>query len=108
MKRLNKKPIFTTGVASSILGIPVKTLINYENFDLTHVHRTNTGRRIYSEIDLFNILVIKHLIDKVGLTFAGVRFVNDLRGKLIEDENVDIFNYILSKKQIDQFVESIQ
>ncbi len=108
MKRLNKKPIFTTGVASNILGIPVKTLINYENFNLTKVSRTNTGRRIYSEVDLFNILVIKHLIDNVNLTFAGVRFIIQLRGKLIEEENVDIFTYILSKRQIDQFVESIQ
>lgn len=108
MKRFGSHPKFTSGVAAQILGIPVKTLINYEYSGLTSVKRTKTGRRMYSEKDLLEVWVIQYLIKMKHMSFAGVKYIRELRDKLLELEKLDLYQIILGPKRLDRYAEKIK
>jgi DNA-binding transcriptional MerR regulator len=94
----SNQPIFTTGVASKITGVKPKTIINYDNSDLLDVERSEKNRRLFSKKDLYNVLLIRYLIEKKNLTFEAVRFFLDLNDKLM-DEDIDLVDYIIPEKK---------
>ena len=67
------EPIFSIGIAAKKLGIAIPTLRMYEKEGLIIPHRTKTGRRLYSLLDLKRIRNIKKLIKIDGLNLAGIR-----------------------------------
>ncbi|MCK4546549.1 MAG: MerR family transcriptional regulator [Candidatus Eisenbacteria sp.] len=69
----NCEPIMTIGVAAKRLGVSESTLRLYEREGLLISSRTSTGRRLYSLNDLKVVDVIRTLIRKHGLNFAGIR-----------------------------------
>lgn len=67
------EPVYTIGVAASKLGISVHSLRQYEAEGLVIPHKTETGRRLYSELEIEKIKCIKQMIQEDGLNFAGIR-----------------------------------
>jgi MerR family transcriptional regulator/heat shock protein HspR len=67
------EPVYTIGVAASRLGIPVHSLRQYEAEGLVIPHKTSTGRRLYSDLEIEKIKCIKQMIREEGLNFAGIR-----------------------------------
>ncbi len=65
--------IYTIGIASDRLGVSVHTLRQYEAEGLILSHKTKTGRRIYSEMELDKVRCIKKMIQEQGLNFEGIR-----------------------------------
>jgi MerR family transcriptional regulator/heat shock protein HspR len=63
----------TIGVAAKKLGVSESTLRLYEREGLLISSRTETGRRLYSLNDLKAVDIIRTLIQKHGLNFAGIR-----------------------------------
>jgi MerR family transcriptional regulator/heat shock protein HspR len=70
---LSSDPIYTIGVAADRLGITVHSLRQYEREGLILTHKTPTGRRLYSDLELEKIRCIKEMIQEQGLNFEGIR-----------------------------------
>lgn len=81
IKNLPDNPIYPTGIASKIVGILPKTIINYENFGILRVKRSSTDRRLFSKKDILILFVIKFLIKEKGLNFNGAKLFVDLLNK---------------------------
>ena len=67
------EPVYTIGVASAKLGISVHALRLYETEGLIITHKTPTGRRLYSDLELEKVKCIKKMIQEEGLNFEGIR-----------------------------------
>ncbi len=67
------EPVYTIGVAASILGVSVHTLRLYETEGLIITHKTPTGRRLYSDLEIEKVKCIKKMIQGEGLNFEGIR-----------------------------------
>lgn len=67
------EPIYTIGIAAERLGVSVHTLRQYEAEGLILTHKTKSGRRIYSEMELDKVRCIKAMIQEQGLNFEGIR-----------------------------------
>lgn len=67
------EPVYTIGVASAKLGVSVHTLRLYETEGLIITHKTPTGRRLYSDLELEKVKCIKKMIQHEGLNFEGIR-----------------------------------
>ncbi|MFC1670678.1 MerR family transcriptional regulator [Spirochaetota bacterium] len=65
--------VYTIGVASEKIGISDHSLRLYESEGLIIPHKTKTGRRLYSDLDLEKVLCIKQMIKEEGLNFEGIR-----------------------------------
>ncbi len=73
VEALNTEPVYTIGVAADRLGVSVHSLRQYENEGLVLPFKTETRRRLYSDLDLEKIRCIKKMIQEEGLNFAGIR-----------------------------------
>lgn len=73
VETLNTEPVYTIGIAAERLGVSVHSLRQYENEGLVLPHKTDTKRRLYSDLDLEKIRCIKKMIQGEGLNFAGIR-----------------------------------
>ncbi len=67
------EPVYTIGVAAAKLGVSVHTLRLYEIEGLIITHKTSTGRRLYSDLELEKVKCIKKMIQNEGLNFEGIR-----------------------------------
>ncbi len=67
------EPVYTIGVASRILGVSVHSLRQYEREGLLVPHKTSSGHRLYSDLELEKVRCIRHMIHEKGLNFAGIR-----------------------------------
>jgi MerR family transcriptional regulator/heat shock protein HspR len=67
------EPIYTPGVAAKKLGISTHTLRLYEAEGLIIPFRTDTGRRLYSDLDLEKVKNIREMIQVHGHNFEGIR-----------------------------------
>ena len=75
---LNRKPSFSIGEAARVLGVSTHSLRVYEREGLILCHRTETGRRYYSEIEIEKVRCIMGLIRDEGLNFNAVRKILSL------------------------------
>ncbi len=98
----NRKPLFTTGVASKLTGINEKTIINYECAGLLKVARSEKNRRMFSKEDLLKLLIINELIRVKGLTYKGAKTVLTLI-RAARKEQVDLTDQLISKKSLRKF-----
>ena len=64
-----------------------QTLRKYERLGLINPERTGGMLRLYSQEDIRKILLIRHLMDNLGLNLAGVEFALALVDNLIGVRN---------------------
>jgi len=67
------EPVYTVGVAARKLELSVHALRLYEREGLVRPFRTETNRRLYSDVDLQKIRTIQQMIHAQGLNFEGIR-----------------------------------
>tara|TARA_A100001037_G_scaffold145166_1_gene131191 strand:+ start:873 stop:1349 length:477 start_codon:yes stop_codon:yes gene_type:complete len=74
--------LFVISVAARILEMHPQTLRKYERLGLVIPNRTIGMLRLYSREDIRKLMVIKHLMENVGLNLAGIEFVLSIIGNL--------------------------
>ncbi|MCP4156489.1 MAG: MerR family transcriptional regulator [bacterium] len=67
------EPVYTIGVAAEKVGISVHSFRQYEREGLIIPHKTATGRRLYSDLEIEKMRCIKLMIREEGLNFEGIR-----------------------------------
>ena len=78
--------VYIISVAARILEMHPQTLRKYERLGLVNPERTGGMLRLYSREDIRKILLIRHLMDNLGLNLAGVVFALNLVENLVELE----------------------
>ena len=76
--------VYIISVAARLLEMHPQTLRKYERLGLIHPVRTVGMLRLYSPDDLRKVMLIRHLMDNLGLNLAGVEFAL----KLVNNLNV--------------------
>ena len=74
--------LYVISVAARILEMHPQTLRKYERLGLVNPNRTIGMLRLYSREDIRKLMVIKHLMENVGLNLSGVEFVLSMIGNL--------------------------
>ena len=75
--------VYIISVAARILDMHPQTLRKYERLGLIRPVRTVGMLRLYSQDDIRKILLIRHLMDNLGLNLAGVEFALTLVENLV-------------------------
>ena len=70
--------LYIISVAARILDMHPQTLRKYERIGLVHPSRTIGMLRLYSEIDVAKLRIIKHLVEELRINLAGVGLVMDM------------------------------
>lgn len=68
-----EEPVYTTGVAAKKLGVSPHTIRLYESEGLIISYRTDTCRRLYSEMEIEKIKGIRGMIQIEGHNFEDIR-----------------------------------
>ena len=76
--------VYIISVAARLLEMHPQTLRKYERLGLIQPVRTVGMLRLYSPDDLRKVMLIRHLMDNLGLNLAGVEFAL----KLVNNLNV--------------------
>ena len=76
--------VYIISVAARILEMHPQTLRKYERAGLVRPTRTQGMLRLYSELDIARLRLIKHLVGDLGLNLAGVQLVLELFNKLVK------------------------
>ena len=76
--------VYIISVAARILEMHPQTLRKYERAGLIRPTRTEGMLRLYSELDIARLRLIKHLVGDLGLNLAGVQLVLELFNKLLK------------------------
>ena len=76
--------VYIISVAARILEMHPQTLRKYERAGLVRPTRTEGMLRLYSELDIARLRLIKHLVGDLGLNLAGVQLVLELFNKLVK------------------------
>ncbi len=90
--------VYIISVAARLLEMHPQTLRKYERLGLIQPGRTVGMLRLYSEDDLRKVMLIRHLMDNLGLNLAGVEFAL----KLVD--NLNVFSRRLSRSTGDAVV----
>ncbi len=85
--------VYIISVAARLLEMHPQTLRKYERLGLIQPVRTMGMLRLYSQDDLRKVLLIRHLMDNLGLNLAGVEFAL----KLVN--NLNVFTRRLSRSE---------
>ena len=80
----NTEPVYAIGVAAKLVETHPQTLRMYERMGLLDPHRSEAGRRLYSEQDLDRVRRIQHLTQDMGVNLAGVEVVFRLLAQMDE------------------------
>ncbi len=67
------EPVISIGTAAAKIGLSVSALRKYEREGLLLLYRTKSGRRLFSQADIKRVVVIQHLINRLGLNMEGIR-----------------------------------
>lgn len=67
------EPVYTIGIAAIKSGTASHTLRLYEKEGLILPFKTETGRRIYSDLEIEKVKCIQMMIKEKGMNFAGIR-----------------------------------
>ena len=81
---LELEGVYIISVAARLLEMHPQTLRKYERLGLIQPVRTVGMLRLYSQEDLRRVMLIRHLMDNLGLNLAGVEFAL----KLVNNLNV--------------------
>lgn len=95
--------VYIISVAARLLEMHPQTLRKYERLGLIQPVRTVGMLRLYSQEDLRKVMLIRHLMDNLGLNLAGVEFAL----KLVN--NLSVFSRRLTRATDDaELVENIR
>ena len=75
--------VYIISVAARILEMHPQTLRKYERIGLVTPSRTVGMLRLYSEVDVARLRLIKHLVGDLGLNLAGVQLALNLFNQLV-------------------------
>ena len=73
MKKINTEANYTIGIAAKMIGVSVQLLRVYEQEDLIIPVKTDTGRRLYSDLEVEKVRCIRKMISDTGINFEGIR-----------------------------------
>lgn len=88
---LGVEGVYIISVAARLLEMHPQTLRKYERLGLIQPVRTVGMLRLYSQEDLRKVMLIRHLMDNLGLNLAGVEFALNLVN------NLSVFSRRLSR-----------
>ncbi len=74
----NTAPVFTLSVASSLSETPAHSIRQYIDKGLILPFTTETGRHLFSEVDIKRLKCIKDHLHKQGLNIAGIKAIYSL------------------------------
>ena len=80
---LELEGVYIISVAARILDMHPQTLRKYERLGLVSPNRSVGMLRLYSRDDIRKILLIRHLMEHLGLNLAGVEFALHLVNNLL-------------------------
>ena len=84
---MNERPVYTIRIAAQLVGVHQQTLRTYEREGLLTPARTSGRQRLYSDADIERLLVIRRLIDELGVNLAGADIILRLRERISELES---------------------
>lgn len=82
MKGHEDTPLYTIGIASSLLDCEPSALRRYEKAGLVEPERTDGKTRLYSENQLERLRDIQELIKDEEVNMAGVQIIMNLRTEM--------------------------
>ena len=71
-------PIFTLGIASKLSDTPTHSIRQYIDKGLLLPFNTNTGRHLFSQVDIARLKCIKTHLNGEGLNIAGIKAIYSL------------------------------
>ena len=69
------RPVYVISIAAGLAGCHPRTLRIYEEEGLLEPVRTQTNIRLYSDLDLQRVRVIRYLTQRRGVNLAGVKLL---------------------------------
>ena len=73
MNEISSNPVYTIGIAAKLVGVSVHLLRVYEKEGLILPHKTPSGHRHYSDLELEKVRCIRRMISQNGMNFEGIR-----------------------------------
>lgn len=98
--KLSVRPIFSPQIASTILNVKQKTLINYEKMVDLSINRSHTNRRIYSEQDLYMITIVRYMIETYGMSSRSIKLLTNILQNASKKQKLDNLIETIIPKQI--------
>ncbi len=86
---MSDHPVYTIRIAAQLVGVHQQTLRTYEREGLLVPARSAGRQRLYSQADIERLLIIRRLIDELGVNLAGADIILRLRQQLdeLQEEN---------------------
>ena len=81
---MTDQPVYTIRIAAQLVGVHQQTLRTYEREGLLMPARTAGRQRLYSQNDIERLLMIRRLIDELGVNIAGADIILRLRQEIDE------------------------
>ena len=81
---MTDQPVYTIRIAAQLVGVHQQTLRTYEREGLLIPARTSGRQRLYSQADIERLLMIRRLIDELGVNLAGADIILRLRQQIDE------------------------
>lgn len=69
------QPLYTLSVASGLSGIPVHSIKQYILKGLILPYTKESGRHLFSEVDILRLKAIRAMLEDKGLNVAGIKSV---------------------------------
>ena len=73
------RPVYVISIAASLAGCHPRTLRIYEEEGLVEPVRTDSNIRLYSDLDLQRVRIIRYLTQQRGVNLAGVKMLLHFR-----------------------------
>lgn len=73
MDSINTTPLYTIGIAAKMLEVSVHLLRVYEKEGLILTEKTESGRRLFSDLEIEKVRCIRKMINEHGMNFEGLR-----------------------------------
>ncbi|MCY3922475.1 MAG: MerR family transcriptional regulator [Chloroflexi bacterium] len=81
---MTDQPVYTIRIAAQLVGVHQQTLRTYEREGLLIPARSAGRQRLYSQNDIERLLLIRRLIDELGVNLAGADIILRLRQQIDE------------------------
>ena len=81
---MTDQPVYTIRIAAQLVGVHQQTLRTYEREGLLVPARSAGRQRLYSQNDIERLLMIRRLIDELGVNIAGADIILRLRQQIDE------------------------
>ena len=69
----NTTPVYTLSVAAKLSGIPLHSIRQYVDKGLIIPFKKESGRNLFSQVDILRLKYITKLLNEEGLNIAGIR-----------------------------------